>query len=279
MKQTDITIVLPCAGEGKRLGLSSPKELYEIFPGTRLIDFSLKHILAAANSSVNSSWNTRKCGSSKDDLEHKNIRISVAVVIQPWKLEVVAYVKKSLGEIPVKTILFDDNFQEWPGSVFSAAGAFSRNNMVLLPDSFLSFASATREPSTTDLHGKTLVDLMLESLMNRAVAFGCIHCCRPDLLTRLGAVRVEEGNVTVFQDKPVLNDSIGDFNGFWGCYGFRGEMGRTLYDFLIDSVHHRSQSFEKQPFFPPAAIDIKTYYDLGTWDNIGRFLEETEPGG
>ena len=36
-----LTVILPCAGEGNRLGLTTPKELYEIIPGKRLIDFSL----------------------------------------------------------------------------------------------------------------------------------------------------------------------------------------------------------------------------------------------
>jgi UDP-N-acetylglucosamine pyrophosphorylase len=42
-----ITIILPCAGSGSRLGLSEPKELFEISPEIRLIDFSSAHIAAA----------------------------------------------------------------------------------------------------------------------------------------------------------------------------------------------------------------------------------------
>ena len=44
-----VTIILPCAGEGKRLGAKGPKELFEIYPGKKLIDYSLEHIKAFNN--------------------------------------------------------------------------------------------------------------------------------------------------------------------------------------------------------------------------------------
>ncbi len=110
-----LTVILPCAGEGNRLGLDIPKELFEIVPGTRLIDFSLNHIRAVP----------------------VGIEVKVAVVVRPWKKEVVDYVSRKLPGTAVEAVLFDDAYSEWPGSVYSASGFFSAHNLVLLPDSCL----------------------------------------------------------------------------------------------------------------------------------------------
>jgi len=245
MIDKETTIILPCAGEGNRLGLKTPKELFEIFPGnsgagTKLIDFSLKHISA---------------------FPYKE-KITVAVVIRPWKTGVAEYVARQLPGITVKTVMFNENYNEWPGSVYSAKNFFSKNNLVLLPDSYLGLCADSR---------KTLVELVLDSLALYKVVFGCLKCTGKDveILRTLGAVTVEDGIVTAFQDKPV--ESLHRFNGFWGCYGFRKEYGESLYHFLIGSVQHRSLPLTEQPFYPPGAIRLGAYYDLGTWENIDRF--------
>ena len=153
MTDKELTIILPCAGDGRRLGLNTPKELFEIVPGTRLIDFSLKHILAA----------------------HQKEKIIIAVVVRPWKTEVVGYVSRQLPGIPVETVMFNDNYQEWPGSVYSAKDLFSKNNLVLLPDSFLSLSahSNLENLSINHCNGKTLVELVEDALSRCKVVFGC----------------------------------------------------------------------------------------------------------
>jgi hypothetical protein len=244
MSKNEITIILPCAGEGSRLGLKTPKELYEIFPGVRLIDFSLKHIRAF---------------SCKEKLR-------IAVVVRPWKTEVVDYVSAQLPGIVVEAVWFDDNYMEWPGSVYSAKKLFSRYNLALLPDSYLGLVSGK----------KTLVESMIDSLSFHKVVFGGVDCTDPDILENLGAMRVENGLVSSFQDKPL--DSLEQFNCFWGCYGFRKECGKTLYDFLIHSIQRQPLPLTEQPFYPPGTIPISVYYDLGTWENIDRFKNDIISG-
>jgi hypothetical protein len=245
----ELTIILPCAGDGRRLGLDTPKELFEIVPGVRLIDFSLKHILAS----------------------YQKEKLKIAVVIRPWKTGVKDYVSRQLAGIPVETVFFDDNFLEWPGSVYSANNLFSNNNLVLLPDSFLGLSTNPKESAVTDLNGKTLVELVQDALCRYGVAFGCIKCRDAKVLANLGAVRIKNDIVTAFQDKPPLNESLAQFNGFWGCYAFKKEYGKPLYDFLIHSVLHQPLSLIKQPFYPPGVIFVEQYFDLGTWENIARF--------
>ncbi|MCX6580221.1 MAG: hypothetical protein NT166_08555 [Candidatus Aminicenantes bacterium] len=241
-----MTVILPCAGEGNRLGLTTPKELFEIVPGKRLIDFSLEHIRAR--------------GAGK-------VHPVVVVVIRPWKKEVAEYVAAKLPGTRVETVLFNDDYSEWPGSVYSAATFFSQYNLALLPDSYLTLAGGA--PGT-------LLEMVLAALKNHNVIFGSVPCAYRDrgMLMNLGAMRVEQGVVTAFQDKPRQDPEI--FNSFWGCYGFRQEYGKALYDFLIRSVRHQPASLEEQSFYPPGSIPLQSYLDLGTWENIRRFRDQIE---
>jgi len=247
--QADLTVVLPCAGAGKRLGLKRPKELFEIVPGTRLIDFSLAHIEAA--------------------LTKKKLRI--AVVIRPDKREVADYVRRKLPQVEVQAVLFDDSYHEWPGSVYSAAGVFSGHNLVLLPDSLLNAGKGVDHngPVCRDEQGLTLVEAVARELANHEVVFGWTACSDVHVVKKLGALRVEEGRVVAFQDKP--KESFEKYNGFWGCYAFRKEAGKALYHFLLKSVLHQPVSLQEQSFYPPAALRIESYRDLGTWTAIRNF--------
>lgn len=240
-----LTIILPCAGEGKRLGLDTPKELLEILPGTRLIDFSLAHARAAVNAGLN---------------------VSVVVVSRPWKTEVPAYAAAQLPGVPVETVMFNENYHEWPGSVFSARELFSTYNMVLLPDSFLSFGSGFKNLETINRENKTAAQLMIETLNQFPAAFGHIPCNDPAKLKNLGAMHVDGPAVTRFQDKPRTDFHL--YNSFWGCYGFRREFGEPLYHFLLGSVKHTPQSLPEMGTF-----SFETYRDLGTWESINAYKE------
>lgn len=260
MEKETLTIILPCAGQGSRLDLKSPKELFEIVPGTRLIDFSLRHIWAVYE---------------KEGKSHlPSISIKIAVVTRPWKVEVVEFISRKLPEIIVETVMFNNAFSEWPGSVYSASEFFSENNLVLLPDSYLrlSEGSSCNFSTCFNDNGETLVQRVLNALKEYKVVFGSVKCTEKKILKQLGAMRVEDGEVSALQDKPSQN--LEQFNSFWGCYGFRKEYGRAIYDFLIKSVQHLPVSLKEQPFFPIGTIPLYSYRDLGTWENIKRFRQE-----
>lgn len=247
----ELTVILPCAGYGRRLGLERPKELFEIFPGLCLIDFSLAHIRAAL----------------------ANMVIRIAVVIRPWKAEVVDYVRHRFPGVKVDAVLFDDAYEEWAGSVYSARGAFSTHNLVLLPDSVLNVSKGRGEnlPICYDAAGTPLLDLISKALLKHEVIFGGIKCRDRRLLKKLGALRIEEGIVTAFQDKP--RELFEQYNGFWGCYAFQGEAGGALYDFLVNSVRHQPVSLQDQPFYPPGVVMLESYKDLGTWPAVRKFRQ------
>jgi hypothetical protein len=253
--KNELTVILPCAGEGSRMGLKAPKELFEILPehngtGLKLIDYSLAHIRAFPY------------------IE----KLIVAVVIRPHKQEVAEYAALQLPGITVESLMFDDAYQEWPGSVYSAHSLFCENNLVLLPDSYLSLSgnSTFTNVCTTGPDGNSLIDLMTEALNRYSVVFGSVSCASADILKTMGAMRVEKQRVTAFQDKPLQGTER--FNSFWGCYGFRKEMGRPLYDFLLRSVRHQPVSLTEQPFHPAGAFPIARYHDLGTWERVNSFI-------
>ncbi len=83
----DLTIILPCAGSGSRLGLDYPKELYEIWQGVKLIDFSLMHF-------------------KKFIPKFSKRNLIIAVVISRSKIKVFEYIKKKLPGINVKAVEF-----------------------------------------------------------------------------------------------------------------------------------------------------------------------------
>ncbi|MCP4156637.1 MAG: hypothetical protein GY757_53485 [bacterium] len=279
----ELTIILPCAGEGSRLGLKSPKELFEIVPGKRLIDFSLEHILAY--------W-------GKPGASTVPVNLKVAVVIRPWKEEVVEYVAGRLPGLTVERVLFDDTYFEWPGSVYSASRSFSRKNLVLLPDSCLRLGESesgsgdisAKKPNSRggsvfnengpsfcrDSKGDTLVELVSRALDSFEVVFGSVPCNDPARLAKLGAMWVEGNVVTAFQDKPVENRDV--YNSFWGCYAFRETRAQALYDFLVSSVKHQPVTLRDCLFNPPGAVSLHTYRDLGTWKSIEEFRKKSRRG-
>ncbi|MCI0471557.1 MAG: hypothetical protein L0Y73_07870 [Candidatus Aminicenantes bacterium] len=249
-----LSVILPCAGSGRRLGLVRPKELFEIFPGLCLIDFSLAHIRAALANPVNTV-------------------IRIAVVIRPWKSEVVDYVRRRFPGVTVDAVLFDDAYEEWPGSVYSAREIFSIHNLVLLPDSVLNVSKGTGEnlPVCYDALGTSLVESISKALLEHKAVFGVIKCRDRRVLKKLGALRMEEGMVTAFQDKP--RQLVEQYNGFWGCYAFQREAGGDLYNFLVNSVRHQPVSLQEQPFYPPGIVLLDSYTDLGTWPVIRKFRQ------
>ena len=192
------------------------------------------------------------------------------MVIQPWKSAVVDYVRDRMNGVPVVPVMFDHRFEEWPGSVYSAAAAFSPVNLVLLPDSYLEAGSLT--PWQTD-DGRPLLAVFHGLLEQTSAAFGVLPVTGTRELTHLGAVHVDAaGVITDFQDKP--DTGLNRYNAFWGCYGFRDTVGKQLYHYLIDSVHHQAGAITSEPFHPVSAIWLHRYFDLGTWNAVNRFRSD-----
>lgn len=256
-----ITFILPCAGEGRRLGYDGPKELYPILPGVKLIDFSLGHIAA----------------SHKWLADFSNQRLRVVLTVQPWKMDIIDHVRQKLQGIMVDHVLFDETLFEWPGSVHSAYNLYGDVNVVLLPDSWMALSA---ENGVVDSAGRPVLYHMIRCLENHTVAFGCRCCDSAETLSRLGAVHVTEGigEVSIidrFQDKPKQDQD--KFNGYWCCYGFRPESAEMLYRFLRRSVLHESADICDEAFYPAAAFPVAEYRDLGDPMSVQEFRTSRTP--
>jgi hypothetical protein len=243
--QTEIiSVILPCAGEGKRLGFSGSKELYSIKDGLKLIDFSLEHIVAS------------------------DIPCRVLVVIRKGKEEVFKYVSEKLESSRVEVICVDAGAanKEWVGSVFSGQEHFSKKNLVLLPDSFLSLSQSDRLRSES---GKPLLEIVNEGLNTNDFFLGVVKCMDHGRLGSLGAVYIDQRDCIIdFMDKPQHPDR---FNAFWGCFGFKDSITTELGSFLAQSVAQQQCDFSKQSFAPAGCFGLHLYEDLGTVDSVARF--------
>ncbi len=238
----DLNIILPSAGEGSRLNLGYSKELYEVQNGLKLIDLSLLHI---------SEYNNRK-----------NYRIKISVVITPQKEKVYEYVKKKFPYLDVKKIYFDNKYKEWPGSIYSARKYYSDINIVLLPDTVIK------------LKGKSLIDIIINKLDSYETVFGYIKTKEKKDLINLGAMKVKNGEILLFKDKPKQDYQF--YNSYWGCFGFRKSIGRDLYKFLNKSVLDINSDII--PPFSMGGFPLDSFYDLGTWDSIKKFLSSKSNG-
>ncbi|HPQ41181.1 MAG TPA: hypothetical protein PLV45_12485 [bacterium] len=264
MRRNTVYFILPCAGEGRRLGWGGPKELFPIFSDKRLIDFTLDHIREAAHELSGS--DATSGAPIHPTADHTRYDLSVIVVTQPWKTDVPEYVAGQLPGIPVRTVMFNPELFEWPGSVHSAQPHYGDINIVLLPDSFLSLSP---EAPARDPAGKQLIHYILSSLARHSVVFGYRPCTHPGQLKQLGALHVTDGIVSAFQDKPATHLQL--YNGFWCCYAFTRPMGTPLYRFLQQSVARTPVNIQNEPFHPAGAFPVHNYMDLGTPAAIESF--------
>lgn len=250
-----VTVILPCAGEGRRLGYDGHKELFPILPGVRLIDFSLEHVVESGK------WLTAVPGWD----------IRVVLVIRPSKMDIIEYVRQKLPDISVMHVPFDTNLVEWPGSVHSAKEHYGDINLVLLPDSRMALS---RNCLARDRAGYPVLFHVMRCLKTHSVVFGYRRCRDAETLRRLGAVHVIHGRTDVpfierFQDKP--GTGFDRFNGFWCCYAFTRPSAGMLYRFLRKSVLHEQADISAEAFHPVAAFSVSEYRDLGTPEAVRAF--------
>ena len=244
-----MTIIIPAAGYGTRLGIWDSKELFRVSFKSRLIDYSLDHVVHGL----------------LQGFPPGNVR--VVVVIRPHKFRVLDYVRWRLPSIAVYGVRFDCRYHEWPGSIYSARRYFSEFNLVLLPDSFITLSHHHRLQSET---GRYLLDLTETALAEYNVVMGVKSCRDRTRLCCLGAVFVDQnGIVRACQDKPA--EDFDKYNGFWGFFGFRGSVGAAIHEFMSRSVRHEAQEGHWRVLGPVGSIPVAAYSDLGQWHSIAKF--------
>lgn len=236
-----ICVVIPCAGAGRRLGLPYPKELLALGPGRTLIDAAL-------------------------DLVPRDRDVRVVVVVSPEKVELVRYLGRYAGELPIAFVHQLPDLSECTGAVLSARPWFGDLNVVLLPDELIEPATEAPQP----------VASLLDAIANEPFAFLAQLESDPDRLRAEGALHVTEAidgraRVVDLADKPT--DPLDRFNAVWTGFAFRREAATAALTVLHHGTTGRPVSaaeLRASPLYGAPIVPVAACTDVGTWDAVQR---------
>jgi ADP-glucose pyrophosphorylase len=144
---------------------------------------------------------------------------------------------------------------------------FGEKNLVLLPDTFMKLKSS-----------QDIVNLVSDSLNETGFTF-FFKRERSELMLRTkGALSIDDDNlVQEYEDKP--QENMNRFNAFWTAFAFRKRVFDNCIEFMEKStLKHRLLvgEIESTPIYKSKAIEVDDYVDLGTWDQIYKFLNAKE---
>jgi len=232
--RTGLNVILPCAGEGSRLGLPYPKEIHTVDRGMALIDHSFGLLLP-----------------------HAHLIDRVTITLTKHKAEVLKYLDKYKGSLDLCFTFFNEAHSEWAGSILSADHLFLERNVVLLPDSVI-----------TERPGLPVIPTMDRLLAERDVVFAYKEECG-ERLRALGALSVGpgDGSIRRFCDKPV--GDLEGLNAYWTAFGFRGAIGSGLLHLMTRSI--RKEPVDLAGIGSLAGFPVDGYRDLGTWEALKAF--------
>ena len=95
------------------------------------------------------------------------------------------------------------------------------------------------------------------------------------MLKTKGALSISEGNqVLDYEYKP--QEDFEKFNAFWCAFAFRKRVFDSCIEFMEKStLNHRLlvDEIKNTPIYNSKAIEVDEYIDLGTWDQIYKFIK------
>jgi hypothetical protein len=231
-----LTVILPCAGEGSRLSLPYPKELYCIEKGKSLVDYSFDLFSNFHRGEVN-----------------------FVLTINENKTDIVKYLSKYKSKYEISFTYFDPNESEYTGSLKSCRHLFGENNLVLLPDTIL------RLKENMNLH-----ETVIENLDETGFSFFYKMEDSAQMLKTKGALYVNEENLVLkYEDKP--NDGFSRFNSFWCAFAFKRNVFDQSIKFMEQSTlktFSKNIGIKDTSIYLSKGIEVEDYIDLGTWDQI-----------
>ena len=236
---SDLTVILPCAGEGTRLSLPYPKEVHSIEKNKSLIDYSFD---------LFSNYGRR-------DVES-------VITLNENKTELVKYLSRYKSRFNISFTYFNPVETEYTGSIKSARHLFGEKNLVLLPDTFMKMKSS-----------QDIVELVSESLNETGFTFFYKRESDPNMLKTKGALSIVDDLVQEYEDKPQENQD--SFNSFWTAFAFRKRVFNQCIEFMEKStLNHRQMvgEIKNTPLYNSKAIEVEDYVDLGTWDQIYKWI-------
>lgn len=229
------TVILPSAGEGRRLGLPYPKELVALGPQRTAIDATLESLPADRD-------------------------LAVVVVVSPAKTATIRYLARYAEVLAMAFVHQRSDRPGCIGAVLSAKPWFGDRNLVLLPDQLVVVEPGSANP----------VSAALDALDDNPFCFITKQETASDRLARDGALRVEcnggDAHVVDYCDKPRAGWER--FNAIWAGFAFRREAAEGALEILDRSTRGESVSqrdIEDSPLFGSPAIQVADCVDIGTW--------------
>lgn len=236
---SNLTVILPCAGEGTRLSLPYPKEIHSIEKNKSLIDYSFD---------LFSNYGRRD--------------VEFVVTLNENKTEIIKYLSRYKSRFNISFTYFNPAETEYTGSIKSASHLFGEKNLVLLPDTFMKMKSS-----------QDILDLVSDSLNETGFTFFYKRESDPNMLKTKGALCINDNLVQEYEDKPQENYS--KFNAFWTAFAFRKRVFTQCIEFMEKStLNHRQLvgEIKNTPLYNSRAIEVEDYVDLGTWDQIYKWI-------
>jgi NDP-sugar pyrophosphorylase family protein len=237
-----LTVILPCAGEGTRLSLPYPKEIFSIEKHKSLIDYTFD---------LFSNYGRKD--------------VDFVITINENKTEIIKYLSRYKNRFNISFTFFNPSETEYTGSIKSAKHLFGEKNLVLLPDTYL------RLKKTEDI-----IELISNSLNETGFTFFYKKDKSHEMLRTKGALNISEENMVLdYEDKP--QEKIEKFNSFWCAFAFRRRVFDSCIEFMEKStLNHRLivDEIKNTPIYNSKAIEVDEYIDLGTWDQIYKFISD-----
>lgn len=243
------TVILPCAGAGKRLGLPFGKELLPLGPGSTPLDETLGLLLPHAPA------------------------LRLVVVLRARREATARHIADRAADagLPVAFTAQHPELGECTGAVLSARPWFARRNLVLLPDQILS----SPRPD--------LITSALDALREAPFCFLAAREDDPVQISRDGALSISSGTPTRLLDyaeHPPLADA-GRFNATWFGFGFRrdADEGLSLMHRAVTGGAVTTADVAASPLGGCPVIETGPYRDLGTWPAVYARWAETALAG
>lgn len=237
---SELTVILPCAGEGTRLSLPYPKEIFSIEKNKSLIDYTFD---------LFSNYGRRD--------------VEFVITLNENKTDLVKYLSRYKHRYNVSFTYFNPTETEYTGSIKSAKHLFGEKNLVLLPDTYLKLKTS-----------EDILKLVDNSLNETGFTFFYKKEKDPSMLKTKGALVISNDNqVLDYEDKP--QENLDRFNAFWCSFAFRKRVFDSCIEFMEKStLNHRLlvDEIKNTPIYNSKAIEVDQYIDLGTWEQIYKFV-------
>jgi NDP-sugar pyrophosphorylase family protein len=237
---SNLTVIIPAAGLGSRLGLPYSKEILRVSEGQSLIDFSFDFF---------------------KDYGRKDVEF--VIVLSETKLDIIKYLSKYKDRFNISFTFQNPNEQEYTGAIKSAKHLFGEHNVVLLPDTLMQLSP-----------GIDLFKAIESSLTETGFTFFYKKENNPAMLRTKGALSVTEDSIIeMYEDKP--EEKLERFNAFWCSFAFRKRAFDQCIAFMEKSTLRQRVTVDEiknTPLYLSKGIEVEDYIDLGTWPELTRFI-------